>query len=349
MKLGIFLPNWVGDAVMATPTLRALRKQYPQAELTGIMRPSIASVLEGTPWLDDVIVYDRTSGNAGQHTIAVIHELRKRRLDTAVLLTNSWRSALIAWAGRVNRRVGYARSGRQCLLTKALHAPKHDGKYIPAPVLDYYLELAYALGCAPESPRVELATSREDERQTDLVWKRLGLAEHDVVTLNSSGAFGAAKLWPTEYFAVLARRIVQKLNRSVLVVCGPSERTIAREIVRLAGHKRVVSLAEQSVNVGLTKACVRRSEMMVTTDSGPRHFAAAFNVPVVTLFGPTHIAWSENHYERARHLQLKLACQPCQQRVCPEGHHRCMRDLTVDQVYDAVAAQLGQQRSALAA
>ncbi|HEX3870155.1 MAG TPA: lipopolysaccharide heptosyltransferase II [Pirellulales bacterium] len=340
MKIGIFLPNWVGDAAMATPTLRALRKHCPDATLVGVMRPSIADVLAGTSWLDEEIRYDRTSADSAQCTLGVIRQLRRQRLDVALLLTNSWRGALLAYLGRAKRRIGYARSGRECLLTDVLHAPKIGRQFMPSPVLDYYLELAYKLGCPPASPRLELATLLEDERQADLVWKRLGLTSRSVVAFNSSGAFGAAKLWPAEYFAALARRVVQKYDQSVLVLCGPGERVLAREIVRLAGHRRVVSLGEQSVNIGLTKACVRRSQLLVTTDSGPRHFAAAFDVPVVTLFGPTHIQWSENHYDRATHLQLKLACQPCQQRVCPEGHHRCMRDLSIDRVDEAVAAHL---------
>jgi heptosyltransferase-2 len=98
----------------------------------------------------------------------------------------------------------------------------------------------------------------------------------------------------------------------------------------------VVSLAEQPMSIGLSKACVRRARLMVTTDSGPRHFAAAFGVPVVSLFGPTHIEWSENYFDRAVHLQHKLPCGPCQRRVCPLGTHQCMRDLGPDEVWAAV-------------
>ncbi len=88
---------------------------------------------------------------------------------------------------------------------------------------------------------------------------------------------------------------------SVLVLCGPDEREPAREIVRAASHPRVVSLAEQPLAIGLTKACVRRSALLITTDSGPRHFAAAFNTPVITLFGPTHIAWTRTYHPHAWH------------------------------------------------
>lgn len=125
-----------------------------------------------------------------------------------------------------------------------------------------------------------------------------------------------------------------------MVICGPAERDRAASIAQAAAHPRVVSLAAGPLSIGLSKACVRRSRLLVTTDSGPRHFAAAFNVPAVTIFGPTHVAWSENYHPGALHLQLQLDCVPCQQRTCPLGHHRCMRELSVDRVYAAVTEHL---------
>ncbi len=112
---------------------------------------------------------------------------------------------------------------------------------------------------------------------------------------------------------------------------GPDGRRLAREIVKRADRRAVHSLADFPVSIGLAKACVRRADLMITTDSGPRHFAAAFDVPVVTLFGPTHIAWSETYFARAAHLQKKVPCGPCQLRECPLDH-RCMRELLPDEV-----------------
>jgi heptosyltransferase-2 len=347
MKLGIFLPNWIGDAAMATPMLRALRTHYgPDAEMIGILRPYVADVLAGTPWLDGQIFYDPRSDDPTQRGLPLVQKLRAARFDSLLLSTNSLRAALLAWASGARERIGYVRNGRGLLLTKKLLPARAGRRLVPTSVVDYYLELAYAIGCRPEEPRIELATTLADERQADTAWSRLRLpGGHQVVTLNSGGAFGAAKLWPSGYFAVLARRIATEMNRAVLVVCGPSEREIAREIVRGAAHPHVVSIADEPVSIGLTKACIRRSDLLVTTDSGPRHFAAAFDVPVVTLFGPTDIRWSENYYPRAIHLQLGLDCVPCQQRSCPLGHHRCMRDLSADRVFEAVEAALDRRMS----
>ena len=129
----------------------------------------------------------------------------------------------------------------------------------------------------------------------------------------------------------------------MLIVCGPSEREDARWIAAEARHPSVFSLADVPLSIGLTKAAIRSAELLVTTDSGPRHFAAPFGTPVITLFGPTHIAWSETFSDRAEHLQLKLDCGPCQKRECPLKHHRCMAELSVDTVFAAVERQLTRQ------
>ncbi len=350
MNVGVFLPNWVGDVVMATPALRALRAHFGnRARLVGIMRPYVADVLAGTAWLDEQILFDPRSSNPQQRSIGFFRRLRQARLDTAVVLPNSWRTALWARASGAKERVGYVRGGRGWLLTRKLYPLKEKGRFKPAPVLDYFLDLAYAIGAPPVSKHVELATTPVDERAADTVWNKFRFPlGNEVVALNSGGAFGAAKLWPTGYFASLARRIATEEKRSVLVVCGPKERELAQEIVRGAAHPRVQSLADEPLSIGLSKACIRRSRLLVTTDSGPRHFAAAFDVPAITLFGPTDIAWSENYHPHAIHLQLELECVPCQQRTCPLGHHRCMRDLSIEEVYRAVRAELRQAAPAAA-
>ncbi len=349
--IAVFLPNWVGDVVMATPTLRALRAHFASARIVGVMRPAAAEVLAGTAWLDEQVIYDPRSADSRMRGWALCRRLRQERIDLAILLPNSWRTALLARFGGARERLGYVRGGRGILLNRKLRPPRTGGRLTPVSALDYYLELAYAAGCPSAARQVELATLPADERAADGVWQKFRLPRgRQVVVLNSSGAYGAAKLWPTTYFASLARRLATNDRRHVLVLCGPQERPIAAQIVRDAAHPRVCSLADERLGIGLSKACVRRAAAMVTTDSGPRHFAAAFDVPVVTLFGPTHIGLSENYHPRATHLQQReLECVPCQRRTCPLGHHRCMVDLKIDEVYRALKQLLPSRETVKAA
>ncbi|MBO0699466.1 MAG: glycosyltransferase family 9 protein, partial [Zavarzinella sp.] len=275
-------------------------------------------------------------GPRARREVGVIRRLRRERVDAAVLFPNSFRSATVAALGRCRRRIGFDRFGRGLLLTDVLH-PKRDaaGARVPSPVIDDYNRLVRILGVPDPGHRMELFTTPADEAEADRAWAELGLSRYpEVVGLNSSGAFGAAKLWPAEHFADLARTLADRRGCGVLVVCGPNERATAAEIVRRADRWQVVSLADRPVSLGLTKACVRRLDVFVTTDSGPRHFAAAFNRPVVSLFGPTFIEWTETYFPAGINLQKKVPCGPCQLRVCPLDH-RCMRELSVAEVLAA--------------
>jgi heptosyltransferase-2 len=319
--------------------LRALRKYVgPEGRIVGVMRPYVAEVLAGNAWIDQSLCYQK--GPAGS-TANAVRQLRAARLDAVVLLTNSLRTAWMAWRSGTPRRIGYARDGRGWLLTTKLYEPRERGRWSPLPQIDSYLNLAYALGCEWEPPRLELATTAADEALADDVWRQLGLTGQQVAMLNTGGAFGAAKDWPAEHFSSLAQRIVQTLGMHVLVNCGPNERDTAREIARQAGDPRVVSLADQpQLPIGLTKACIRRAQLLVTTDSGPRFFGVAFGVPTVTLFGPTSTRWTRTHSALETSVSLGLQCQPCMARTCPLGHHRCMRDLSVEMVLARVGEQL---------
>ena len=340
MNIAIFLPNWVGDAVMATPAVRALREHFRTARLIGVMKPYVAGVLEVAPWLDDRILLD-SRGPWARRWPAVAWRLRQQRPDLAVLFSNTFRSALVAALAGARRRIGYRRYGRAVLLTEALEPVRGpDGSLQPCPVIDAYNLLAQTAGCANPGYRMELFTTARDESAAEAVWQRGRLASYsEVVCLNPGAAFGAAKHWSTESFAHLAQELVDRRGSGVLVLCGPTERELARQIVALARRPAVVSLADEPLSLGLTKACVRRADLLITTDSGPRHFAAAFGRPVVTLFGPTHIAWTETYYARAVHLQKQVPCGPCQLRVCPLDH-RCMTELTPAEVFAAATRLL---------
>ena len=346
MTILVFCPNLVGDTAMATPAFRALRLGYPAARIVAVIKPKIAATLDGGAWFDDRIGFDPKSPRAEERSLAVIRRLRAERPEIAVLFPNSFRSALMAWASGSQRRVGYDRGGRGWLLTDRL-APLRDGAghFKPAPIVDAYLELTRALNCPDDGPRIDLHTTPADEAAADRAWAKLGLpSDRPVVVFNTGGAFGPAKSWPEGHFAELARRLVDETPvGGVLVVCGPGERASARQIVALAERPTVVSLADEPPGIGLTKACIRRASLLVTTDSGPRHFGVGFDVPTLGLFGPTHIAWTLTHHARSLHLHHPVPCGPCQRPVCPEGHHRCLRDLSPAAVFGAARRMLAGQ------
>ena len=337
MNIVVFLPSLIGDTVMATPTLRALRRGFPEGRLTVVAKPNVVPVLDGLDWFDEVVRFHPRSKRSEERTWSIVRRLRRDSYDVAVLMPNSIRTAWISRLAGVRRRVGYDRYARGWLLTDRLAPPRDAaGRLLPCPIVEYYLQLARALGCPGDGVRLELETTPADEAAADEACASLGVeASERLVCLNTGGAFGPAKAWPAEYFGELARRLADECGVHVVVLCGPSEREEARKIVALSGHRRVGSLADLPLSLGLSKAMVRRAGLLVTTDSGPRHFAAAFGTPVVTLFGPTRIEWTRTNHPNAVHLYHPVPCGPCQRPTCSQGHHLCMRNLTPDRVFDA--------------
>lgn len=335
-RIALFLPNWIGDVVMATPAIQAVRAAFPTAELVAVCKPYVADVLAGSPWFAETLFADKR-GPRERRFWAVARSLRARPLDAAVLFPNSFRTAALAYFGGAKRIVGFNRYARGCFLTHKLYAKTGpDGRFVPSPAIDDYNRLAVALGTPDPGHRMALFTTPTDEAAADAVWERFALRRYSrVAVLNPGAAFGAAKHWGADHFAELARLLTARLGCGVLVACGPTERAMSRSIAEESRSPHVFSLSDSALSLGLTKAIVKRSDVLVTTDSGPRHFAAAFGRPVVSLFGPTHVEWTETYFAKEICLQKKLPCGPCQQRVCPLGHHRCMRELTAAEVFAA--------------
>lgn len=354
----VILPRWVGDAVMATPLLRALRDHFSDAaRITGVMRPVIADLLAGADWLDTVVPYDRGRARVDPAVgfRAVARRLRADRADAAIVLPNSLSSAALAWAAGARRRIGYAGHWRRPLLTEVVAPPlprpcdgdsRDDGRVtLPASFLHLASALDIACGGADEAPTLTLATSAGDERCADDVLARLfpGSAG-PLVMLNDNGAHGPSKAWGVDRCAALARWLLPRLpGCRVLIHCGPGDRETARAVERAADHPAVRSLADvDDLPLGLSKALYRRAMLSVSTDSGPRHIAAAFGVPTVALVGPIDPLCGRSDPRRCVEIRLDLPCSPCGRRVCPLGHNDCMRRITPEQVGEAALALLAR-------
>ncbi|MEJ5275697.1 MAG: lipopolysaccharide heptosyltransferase II [Thermogemmata sp.] len=341
--IALILPNWVGDAVMATPAIRAIRQTYPGSVIIGVGRPHIVTdLLEGVPWFDQIIPWERRL-NGPKGLLATSKILRQFRPDWAILFPNSFRAAVLARLGCCQQIIGFARYGRFWLLHRPVNYPRQFRKSTPHPIIDDYNHLAQAVGTPHPGYRMELYVTPQHIDNADLFWRSCKLDTYSqVIMFHCGAAYGSSKLWPIDHFAQLARWVTQCLHAAVVILHGPQEESLAAGIVRASRSPHVFHVGSVAPpSLGLTKALLRRAAALVTTDSGPRHIAAALGRPVVTLFGPTHIAWTETYYEYALHLQKKVSCGPCQKRQCPEKHHLCMKALRPEEVFDALIQILG--------
>ena len=338
MTLAVALPNWVGDVVMATPTLRALRARFPDERIVAVCRPYVRPVLDPNPWINAYIEVGKTHADFRRGAAALRHE----RADAGILMPNSFRSALVFWLSRVHRRIGYDRNGRGMLLTDRLQAPREGGRFTPSSMITYYLRLAEVLGAPTTDRRMELFTTEADESAAAAAYQAAGLDASHTLLICPGYAFGPSKGWPVEHWAALVRGAKERFGLTAAVLCGPSEAAIADAISQAVGG--CATFHDKGIDLASARAVVRRARALVAIDSGLRHYAAAFGRPVVALFGPTHIEWTETWYAKEVRLQAAPPCGPCQEPLCPVGTTECMWKIQPEEALDALAEALDRDR-----
>ncbi|MCX7704384.1 MAG: lipopolysaccharide heptosyltransferase II [Planctomycetota bacterium] len=331
MKVLVRLPNWIGDVVMAEPALRALRLSFPQAEIIALMRSYVL------PLLDDSALFDRVI--VSKNLISDILSLLKIGADVAFILPNSISSALAPFLSGIPRRIGYATYGRRQLLTDSIPFERQpNGKRKPVPMVDYYLRLVRHFGADTDDEHPHLVASESDCKRAKEYLLRRGVSDKELlVGLNPGAKFGSSKLWIPEYFAELADRIVSETKAFCVLFCAPSEVAEVNRIFSLIKNKkRVINTADEVVDLRTLKGFIKRLVALVTTDTGPRHIAVAFDIPTVVVMGPTDPRYTAKNLEKQAVLRAEtLACIACHKKVCPKDRN-CMRLITPDMVFDSL-------------
>ena len=321
--------NWVGDAVMSLPALRALRQRFPQAQISILAKPWVADLYRREHVCNSLIPY--TARTLGEK-LAAARALRPMRFDTAILLQNAFEAAAIAYLAGVAERIGYARDGRALLLTRAIPVPKAGE--IPRHESFYYLEMlrrAGIIGELPQNDAIRLegapaACSAGLDR-----FRQLGLAEI-VIGVSPGAAYGTAKRWLPERFADSANRLATELGASVAIFGSKDERALCESVAAsITTHVRnfagETTLAEF---IDLAAAC----RVYLTNDSGAMHIASALGVPTVAVFGATDDVATGPTGPLAKVVREQVECSPCLKRECPIDH-RCMTRVSAKRVADA--------------
>lgn len=370
LRVLVICPSWVGDVVMATPALRLVRSRMKGSFIGGLVRPGIDELLAGTDFFDEVHV-ERAGGVMGPKFAA--GKLRPRRYEAALLLTNSFSTALIARVAGVPRRVGYNRDARGLLLTDRLEAPKRaDGRWLPVSAVAYYWNAAVEFlercgrgdglrgGFDLPDARMELGVSTEQDRAGSELLERARVGSGEKIAVLNPGGNNETKRWPPDRFIQVGRVLREKHGMRVLVNGSPGESELTGRIAegvnvgygntRTGGLEagaagEAVDLATRGITLGSLKAVVRRSSLMVTNDTGPRHIAAAFGVPVVSLFGPTDERWTR--IPVAAGMEEVLVAEPGlrEDEIADDFPERCrVEKIGLELVLGAVDRLLGRSR-----
>ena len=328
---------------MATATFARVRAAFPGAHVTAGMRPYLRLMAHGSDYFDDIV--DTPSGGGFRGVWRQAREMRKRRFDLAIVLPNSQVSGLVPFLAGVPMRLGY-KQGRPGLMNLGLRAQarrrwwqRRDRHPPPVSMPDYYHRLLDVLGIPPGGTRPCLAVTDEDDAWVTQHLEQLGVRPDQGLLLLVVGAnYGASKLWMPERFAAISRHFQTKHGMRALVLVGPAEVQLGERIAR---EGNAIAMTRPVLPLNKLKALIRRGRLMVTGDTGPRHLGNAFALPVVCLIGPNDPRFTDYCMEHTALIRKDLECSPCQRKICPLGHQRCMKDITVEEVAAAGERLLG--------
>jgi len=335
MKIVVRAPNWVGDAILALPAIDSLRLNFPGADVTIAAEDWIRELFGPENIAARVLPLPATKTWSGLKAAADI--LRAGKFDLAVLLTNSFGSALPFWRARVPQRWGYRRDGRAWLLTKSVKPP--DSQSEPGHHVHYYRDLIRKLGLRIVEPDLRLRVSDEEREAVRADLRAAGVDPHrPLVVLNPGASYGPAKRWPAARFAALGRLLQKEKNAGVAVTGSPAEADIAAAVAA-AMDVKPLNLAGKTTLRRLL-AVIGEAAVFVTNDTGPMHMANALRVPVVAVFGPTDPRATAPFHPPSAVLKKDAPCWPCLYRKCPYDH-RCMISISAEDAFAACAAWLG--------
>jgi lipopolysaccharide heptosyltransferase II len=336
----------LGDLVMSLPAVDVLKQTYPNAEVTFLALPYAASLLELAPEVDSIETYDvnrvRRPGDvfswaSYRELFALVRRLRAREFGICLSLNGKF-ACVMAWLSGCPRRFGYRAEAYPFMLTRTLPG----GRYaVRQHEVVYNLKLAELAGARvdwghrhPPKLAVPLA---EQRRMRHLLAEFEIRADNLVVVIHPGASNGSAKRWLPAYWAELANRLHDDLRASVVVTGTPAEAATVQDVLRACAFKPMVMAGQTTIpQLG---SLLKRADLLLSSDSGPAHMAAALGTPQVTIFGPTDPAVYAPFSSKAVVLRRELACSPCydasRTAECRFGHVNCMRELLPDEAYQA--------------
>jgi ADP-heptose:LPS heptosyltransferase len=331
--------KFIGDIVLTTPIIRSLRVALPSAYIAYLGEKEAVSLLEHSPYLDEIIPYDFSVSSVIEQTrIALL--LRRRRFDLVIDLFGNPRTALLSYLSGARTRVGIDRPGRGRLYTLRI---RDDGK--PKTAIGFHEQFLRALGIPATAPRTEIFLTDEERRDAalllDSLWAQspAGNTPRPVVGMHV-GATWPAKTWLPERFGELAVRLASDLGARVVLTAGPRDADAIGRVTAVAGSSAV---ALPVLPLRHLAAVIAHCAVFVSNDAGPMHIAPAVGVPTIGLFGPGEddIWFPYSRSEGHQALRKDVPCHPCHLDVCNrrgEQYMECMKLLTVEHVLAAVQA-----------
>jgi len=329
--------NWIGDAIMTTPAIRAIRKTFPHANITLLAKPWVVPVFQYSPHIDQIMIYDAHGCHSGLKGMAqLVQDIRAQQFDTAILLQNAIEAAILSFLGGIERRIGFNTDARGLLLTHAVPISKAIKKIHQT---RYYVQMLESVGIQNSGLDLELFIGLSDRVSAYRFLQKINSSkDFQWVGMNPSATYGTAKQWFPKRFAQLADRIARNHHAGILIFGGPKDRQLGEQVCEMM-QTPAVNLAGQTT-LGMAMALIQQCRTFITNDSGLMHIACALQTPLVAIFGSTNPITTGPIGKNSHIVQVRTSCSPCLLTDCPKDRHLCMEAVNVDKVYQKVEALL---------
>ncbi|MCL0042440.1 lipopolysaccharide heptosyltransferase II [Thermodesulfovibrionales bacterium] len=323
--------NWIGDAVMTTPAITAIRKMHPESEISLLIKPFVSPIFEKDPSIDEIILYeDRYRGILGR--LMLVARLKEKKFSRAILFQNAFNAALIPFLAGIPERTGYNRYKRGLLLTKPVQFSSDDRR---SHHINYYLNLlGISLEAGLAQPWIYLSVEERVSARS-----MLSKLKRPILGINHGATYGSAKRWFPGRFAAVADRFMADTQGSVVIFGSKNETDMAEEIEKAIKRDRtshLLNLAGKTSLRGLS-SLISECDLFVTNDSGPMHIAYAVGTPTVAIFGSTDPEQTGPVGIRNKVLRADIACSPCFSRTCKDNNMKCMHAITSADVYSEIS------------
>jgi len=326
--------NWVGDAILTTPAIRAVRKNFPDAEVSILAKPWVAPVFYNNPDIDHILVYDSEGRHKGwSGKVRLARSLRERRFDLAILLQNAFEAALLAYLAGIPCRLGYKTDGRHLLLTHGVHL---EPRLKEVHEIEYYLGILEGSGLRSDGRDLILQVSEKERHEAEAFLSEYQISGGQPLAGVSPGAtYGPAKRWLPERFAALCDRLQESSGARIVILGGPGDAAVGDQVSRFMKIPPINLCGKTTLRQAVS--VIDRCHLFITNDSGLMHVAAALDIPLVAIFGSTNPNTTGPSSSKSRIVRVPMDCSPCLKTTCPEDH-RCMEEISVDQVYGVAKA-----------
>lgn len=323
----------IGDVLLSTPAIKAVRDAYPESHITVMVRPYARDIVDGNPYLNEVILYDKTRSQKGiRANIDFIIELRRKSFDLAIALHPTCRTHLLLFLAGIPERAGYDRKWGYLLTERISHYKQMGLKH----ETDYVLDMLKEIGIASSDKALYMPVNPDSENRAQRIFKEAGIGDEDSIIVINPSASCPSKRWQAHNFAETADRLVDKYHAKIVIISDSQSAGLAG-IVTSSMKNGCLNLSGKTTVADLASV-LRRADLFISNDSGPVHIACAVGTPVIAIFGRRDAGLSPLRWGPTGATDIVLhkdvGCARCLAHDCKNGF-KCLDAVTVDEVVDA--------------